>query len=365
VERAPGGVFARDWVNHEEHEGHEEKEGKEETMLDIDKLPMRLAVGQLSELTDEVIQFTRQLGIQDIQFNFASGSPHLPGETHWEYMDLLQLRTRCEDAGLRLNAIENTPISFYDKIMLGLPGRDEQIEHMQTTIRNLGRAGIPIFGYHWMPNSVWRTSTTTPARGGAHVTAFDYDLVKDAPLTHDRVYTEQELWDNYAYYMKAILPVAEEAGVRLALHPDDPPVPMLAGVARIMRNFDGFKRALEIGDSPMHGLDFCVGSWSEMSSDGVLEAIRYFGSRGKIYYVHFRDVLGSATKFREAFVNEGNLDMFEVMKTLKEVGFHGFLLDDHVPTMVGDSGWVSRSRAFTLGQMSVMLDLAQKNGQHE
>jgi mannonate dehydratase len=330
-------------------------------MLDLDSLPMRLAVGQLNRLTDEVILFTKQLGIQDIQFNMYHDSPHLPGESQWEYINLLQLRTRCEDAGLRLNAIENVPIKFYIKAMLGLPGRDEQIEHMQNTIRNVGRAGIPIFGYHWMSSGVWRTSTTTPARGGALVTAYDHALVEHAPLTHGRPYSEEEIWANYTYFIRAILPVAEEVGVRLALHPDDPPVPQLGGVARIMRSFEGFKRAMEVGDSPNHGLDFCVGSWSEMAAgpETVFEALRYFGSRGKLFYVHFRDVLGQVPKFREAFINEGNLDMFRVMQTLVEVGFRGFLLDDHVPTMVGDSGWTSRSRAFALGQMSVMLALAR------
>ena len=325
--------------------------------MDIDKLPMRVGVGQLNELTDDIVQFSKQLGIQDIQFNMFHGSPHLPGETHWEYMDLLRLRTRCEDAGLRLNAIENVPIKFYNKIMLGLPGRDEQIEHMATTIRNIGRAGIPIFGYHFIVTGVWRTSSTTPARGGARVTSFDLELVKDAPLAFGRVYTEEEIWANYAYFIKAILPVAEEAGVKLALHPDDPPVPALGGVARIIRSFEAFKRAMEIGDSPMHGLDFCVGSWSEMGPEVVLEAIRHFGPQDKIFYVHFRDVLGSVPKFREAFINEGNLNMFEVMKTLRQVGFTGFMLDDHVPQMVNDAHWASRSRAYAIGQMSTMLDL--------
>ncbi len=329
-------------------------------MLDIHNLPMRLAVGQLNQLTDEAILFAKQLGIQDIQFNMYHGSVHLPGDEQWEYMDLLKLRTSCEDAGLRLNAIENVPIKFYLKAMLGLPGRDESIEHMQNTIRNMGRAGIPIFGYHWAIDGVWRTSDTALARGGAKVTAFDYAEVQNAPLTHERPYSDQEIWDNYTYYIQAILPVAEEAGVHLALHPDDPPVPELAGVARIMRNFENFKRAMEIGDSPNHGLDFCVGSWSEMDAEGVLPALRHFGSQGKLIYIHFRDVLGTVPKFREAFINEGNLDMFEVMKTLKEVGFNGFLLDDHVPMMSNDSGWNNRSRAFALGQMSVMLDMVNR-----
>src|SRR5215212_1267377 len=157
-------------------------------MLDIHSLPMRLAVGQLNQLTDEAILYAKQLGIEDIQFNMYHGSVHLPGEQQWEYMDLLQLRTACEDAGLRLNAIENVPNKFFIKAMLGLPGRDEQIENMQQTIRNLGQAGIPLFGYHWMPNSVWRTSTTARARGGAQTTAFDYELVKNAPLSFEREY---------------------------------------------------------------------------------------------------------------------------------------------------------------------------------
>ncbi|MFN8444450.1 MAG: mannonate dehydratase [Caldilineaceae bacterium] len=328
--------------------------------MDFDQLPMRIAVGQMRELTDENINFIRQLGIQDVQFNFYHGSPHLSDGSSWEYMDLVRLRTRCEDAGFRLNAIENTPINFYDKAMLGLPGRDEQIENMQKTIRNLGRAGIPVFGYHFIVTGVWRTSSTAPARGGAKVTAFDYDAVKDAPLSFDREYSEEEIWKNYEYYIKAILPVAEEAGVKLALHPDDPPVPTLGGVARIMRSFDSFKRAMEIGDSPNHGLDFCVGSWSEMSPEECMQGLHYFAERGKIFYVHFRDVLGQVPKFREAFIGEGNLDMFEVMKVLKDNGFSGFLIDDHVPMMDGDNGWKTYSRAYATGQMVTMLDLLNR-----
>ena len=316
---------------------------------------MRLALGQFNELTDEKLLYAKQLGVHDIQLN----TPKLPGETQWEFMDLLRLRTRCEDAGLRLIALENVPIQFYDQAMLGLPGRDEQIDHMATTIRNLGRAGIPILGYHWMPNSVWRTSTTTPARGGARVTSFDMALVENAPLTHGRVYTAEEMWANYAYYIRALLPVAEEAGVTLALHPDDPPVEMLGGVARIFRNFAGFKRAMDIGDSPMHGLDFCHGCWSEMGP-GVIEAIRYFGQRGKILYVHFRDVQGTVPKFQECFIDEGNSDMFEVVKTLKEIGFTGFLLTDHVPHIVDDTPWGHRSNAYALGYIKALLDVVNK-----
>lgn len=313
---------------------------------------IQLAVGQFSQLSDERLQFIKQLGVDNVLLN----TPALPGETHWEFRDLLHLRTRCEDSGLKLVSLENVPRKFYDRAMLGLPGRDEQIEHMATTIRNIGRAGIPIFGYNWMPNGVWRTSRTTPGRGGAKVTSFDMALAEDAPLSRDRVYTEDEMWANYEHFIRALVPVAEDANVKLALHPDDPPVESLGGVARIFRDFEGFKRAMEMMDSPVHGLDFCHGCWSEMGTD-VIEAIRYFGERDKIFYVHFRDVQGTVPKFQECFVDEGNSDMFEVLQTLKEVGFSGFLISDHVPHIVDDTRWGHRGRAYAVGYMKALLKL--------
>ena len=315
---------------------------------------MRLALGQFRELTEEKLLFARQLGITDVQLN----RPILPGEERWEFRDLLLLRQRAEDYGCRLVAIENVPNGFYEGAMLGLPSRDEQIENYQETIRNLGRAGIGILGYHWMPSSVWRTSRTTPDRGGARVTSFDYELVKDAPLTHGRVYTAEEMWANYEYFLKAVAPVAEEAGVRLALHPDDPPVPTLGGVARIFSSFEGFKRAMAVVDSPNSGLDFCQGCWSEMNTD-VYEAIRYFGSRKKILYVHFRDVKGHVPSFAETFIDSGNVDMIEALKVYREVGFDGFFLDDHVPQIVDDSEWGHRSRAYAIGYMRAALQAVE------
>lgn len=318
-------------------------------------LKMRIAIGQFNQLSDERLRFAKQIGASGVLLN----TPVLPGEKRWEFMDLLRLRTHVEDYGLRLEAIENTPVSFYDRAMLGLPGRDEQIENYQATIRNMGRAGIPILGYHWMPNRVWRTSTTTPGRGGAQVTSFDMDLVKDAPLTHGRVFTEEEMWKNYEYFMKAVLPVAEEAGVKMALHPDDPPVASLGGVARLFRDFEGFKRGVEIAPSPNSGLDFCMGCWSEMGP-GVIEAIRFFGERGKIFYVHFRDVQGTVPRFQECFLGEGNVDVVEAMLTFKKVGFRGFMIDDHVPRMVDDTPWGHRGRALATGYMMALLEAVNK-----
>jgi mannonate dehydratase len=320
-------------------------------------LPMRVGLGQFNELTDEKLQFIKQLGAND----FLMNTPKLPGEHQWEYEDLADLRQRAESAELRLMALENVPISFYDKAMLGLPGRDEQIAHMQTTIRNMGRAGIPILGYHWMPSGVWRTQEPATLRGGAKGTRFDMAEHENAPLSHGRTFGTDEMWANYEYYMERVLPVAEEAGVKLALHPDDPPVPSLGGVARLFYNFAGFKRAMDTFDSAYHGLDFCMGCWSEMGGmESVTQAIRHFGERDKIIYVHFRDVQGEVPCFNECFIDEGNVEPFDVMRLLKEVGFTGFMICDHVPAMVDDTRWGHRGRAYAIGYMRALLNTVNK-----
>jgi len=318
---------------------------------------MRIGLGQFNELSDERLTYIKQLGADD----FLMNTPKLPGDAQWEYEDLLAWRQRADAADLRLMALENVPVKFYDKIMLGLPGRDEQIAHMQTTIRNMGKAGIPILGYHWMPNSVWRTQPPAELRGGAKGTRFNMAEHDPNQLTHGRVYTADEMWDNYVYYLEAILPVAEESGVTLALHPDDPPVESLGGIARIFHSFEGFKRAMDRFDSPNHGLDFCMGCWSEMGGhDYVIDAIKHFGGRGKIVYVHFRDVQGQVPCFNECFINEGNVDTLAVMQALKDTGFTGFMITDHVPAMVDDTPWGHRGRAYAIGYMTALLQVVNR-----
>lgn len=320
--------------------------------IDLSSLPMRVAVGQINELTDEHLAFARQVGVHDVQMN----TPKLPGTERWEAEDLLTLRRRAEAHGLRLIALENVPVHFYDDIMIGKQGRDRQLENMIATVRNMGEAGIPILGYHWMPNGVWRTSFETLVRGGAVSNEFRYEEAKDAPLSHGRIYSAEEMWANYNWYMERILPVCEEAGVRMALHPDDPPVPTLGGVARLFGTFDGFRRAMEAHPSPMHGLDFCNGCWSEMrGGEGVLDAITWFGTRGRLFYVHLRDVQGRADDFKECFVDEGQSDVLAVVRKLREVGFNGFILDDHVPRLVNDSKYGHRGRAYAIGYIRGLL----------
>jgi mannonate dehydratase len=291
---------------------------------------------------------------------------------------------KAKEYGLTLEAIENVPIHFYQKAMLGLPGRDEQIENYRTTLRNMGRAGIPILGFHFMPNSVWRTERLSPGRGGAGCTKFDMAEVDKAKAPDgvrafvaksderreaipifgkdEEIVSEEKMWDNYVYFIKAVLPAAEQAGVKMALHPDDPPVPMLGGVGRIFREPEGFKRAYALNpDSPAWGLDLCLGCCSEMpgGKENVKEMIEFFGPKGRIFYVHFRDVQGVVPNFQECFIGEGNYDPAEAMMLLKKNGFDGFLLDDHVPHMDGDTDWNHRGRAHAIGYMQGLLRMGR------
>lgn len=336
-------------------------------MIDFEQLPIRVGLGQFNEISDERLQFIKQCGADD----FLMNTPKLPGTERWEYEDLAPLVERAESFDLRLMALENVPNRFYDKILLGRNGREEQLENVAATIRNMGRAGIPILGYHFMPNGVWRTSKEAAVRGGARATAFNLRQAKSAsaetargytshPLEIDGEYTDELMWENYCWYLERILPVCEEAGVRMALHPDDPPVESLGGIARIFRNFENFRRAMETFDSPMHGLDYCHGCWSEMcGGEGVLDAIRWFGAAGKIFYFHFRDVQGPVENFTECFLGDGNCNPIETVRVLKQVGFHGFLIPDHTPHFIDDTPWAHRGRAWTMGYIKALLEAVE------
>ena len=343
-------------------------------------MKIRIAVGQFHELTDEKLRFAAQIGATGLQMN----NPTLPGETYWQESDVRALVEKTESYGLKFEAIENVPTHFYDKAMLGLEGRDEQIENYQKTIRAVARAGVPVLGYHFMPNSVWRTERLAPTRGGAGATRFDMAVVEQSsdpqelrkfmPTTLGRqssmpvlgrdepVITEDRMWSNYEYFIKAVLPVAEEEGVRLALHPDDPPVPMLGGVARLFYRPAGFKRAYDLsGGSAAWALDLCLGCCSEMigGKANVAEMIEYFAPKGSIAYIHFRDVKGTVPDFTECFIGDGNFDPAEVMVLLARTGFEGFLLDDHVPHMDDDTDWNHRGRAHAIGYMQGLVRMGE------
>jgi mannonate dehydratase len=317
---------------------------------------MRAGFGQFREATPEYLRFAAQFGATDVLFNNAD----LPGDGgRWQLNDLVKLRLSVEQYGLKLSALENVPTTFYDQVMLGGPKRDEQIENMIFTIRNIARAGIPVFGYHWMPSSVWRT-TPASIRCDAIASAFDYDEAKRLPMTHGREFTEEEVWGNLEYWIKIITPIAEEEGIRLGIHPCDPPVKTLGGLPLVMRSFDSYKRLIEIYPSDSNGIEFCQGTFSEMEGDDIYEMIRYFGERRKILYVHFRNVSAQVPTFHEEFINTGYVDMYKAMKIYHEVEFDGFFIDDHVPQTFQDTPWGHRGRAFANGYIQAMIEAVTK-----
>ncbi|MDQ3809116.1 MAG: mannonate dehydratase [Chloroflexota bacterium] len=313
---------------------------------------MRPGFGQFNVATAEYLQFAAQFGATDVLLNTAL----LPGAERWELVDLVKLRLSVEQWGLRLSALENVPTHFYDQIMLGGPKRDRQIENMIWTIRNIAQAGIPIFGYHWMPSHVWRTPPTA-IRGGALATAYDHGVAQRLPNTHGRVYSEEEMWRNLESWIAIITPIAEREGIRLGIHPCDPPVESVGGVPQLLRSFEAYKRLIDIYPSCANAIEFCQGSFAEMA-DGVdvYEKIRYFGARKKILYVHFRNVSGTVPVFQEEFVNTGYVDMYRAMQTYHEVGFDGFFIDDHVPHTFQDTAWGHRGRAFANGYIQGLIE---------
>ena len=319
---------------------------------------MRAGFGQFREATPEYLRFCAQFGATDVLLNSAN----LPGAGgRWQLGELVKLRLTVEQYGLKLSALENVPVSFYDHIMLRGPDRDQQTENMIFTIRNIARAGIPVFGYHWMPSQVWRTTPET-IRCDAVASAFDYDEAGKLPLTHDREYTEEEMWENLEYWIKVITPVAEEEGIRLGIHPCDPPVPVLGGIPQLLRSFSAYKRLIEIYPSDSNGIEFCQGTFSEMEGEDIYEMIRYFGERRKILYVHFRNVSGQVPNFHEEFINTGYVDMYRAMTVYRDVGFDGFFIDDHVPQTFQDTQWGHRGRAFANGYIQAMIEAVTKAG---
>jgi mannonate dehydratase len=337
---------------------------------------IRLSLGHVEKFDDTIAAFARQLGMRGIQLHAPAD---LPGEGgYWSVQELQALRDRCAAAGLEIDGLENVPPAHFTKIQRGAPGRDEQIENYCTTVRSMARAGIFMLGYNFQATYVWRTDMNATGRGGARVTAFDLDTVAGGnalagyKLTPGGELGEPldagQMWANHKYFLDAVLPVAEEVGVRLALHPDDPPVDVpLGGAARIFTTPAAFAIAFaQARESPAWGLDLCLGTVSEMGGEAAInQVIDFFGPKGRICYVHFRDVQGVVPSFRECFLGEGNFDPAAVIRRLAETGFDGFLIDDHVPAMAGDLGtwgdtsagaYCSRGRAYAIGYLQGLLN---------
>ena len=296
-------------------------------------------------------KLAKQAGIDYAVGGLPFDDPQNAGDAPWDYLPLLRTKQRYESGGFELAVIESRPP--LNQAKRGLPGRDEEIATVITLIENMGRLNIPVWCYEWMTDFNWlRTNTSTLSRGGSLVTSFDSSLMAHAPGTELGPISEEELWENLVYFLRKVLPVAEEWNVKLAMHPDDPPLSPIRGVGRIMRSVENFQRLVDLVPSPMNGITLCQGNFALMTDD-LPSVIRDFGRQGKIDFVHFRDVKGTPEKFEETWHDAGKTDMLACLQAYKDIGFEGVLRPDHVPTVEGDNnanaGYSSFGRLYAIG----------------
>ncbi|MBN9060309.1 MAG: mannonate dehydratase, partial [Rhizobiales bacterium] len=301
----------------------------------------------ISPTPTPVWKLAKQAGV-DLAVGGLPSDDLRPGEAPWDLAPLQRMKANYEANGFQLRVIEARPP--LNRAKRGLPGRDEEIATVCTLLENMGTLGVPVWCYEWMTDFNWvRTNLATPSRGGSVVTSFD---INDVPvdLTSNPPIDEEALWANLEYFLKKVLPVAEKAGVKISMHPDDPPLSPIRGVGRIMRSIENYRRLVELVPSPMSTITLCQGNFTLMTDD-LPGVIRSFGK--KISFVHFRDVIGVPTRFEEAWHDAGKTDMLACMKAYRDIGFEGVLRPDHVPTVEGDSnehaGYSAFGRLYAIG----------------
>jgi mannonate dehydratase len=358
---------------------------------------MKLGLGLYRELlTPEHLRFARQAGVTHIVAHlpghFTRGESTIitsdaaaygfgvsePDDPVWTSAGLRDLKATVNGAGLELEALENfAPAQWYDVLLDG-PRRAEQIAHLKRIIRDLGRLGIPTMGYNFSIAGVFGRTEGPFARGGARSVGFQnppqppipagmvWNMVYDparfqphSPRETVGTVTSDQIWDRLRRFLDEMLPVAEEAGVRLAIHPDDPPLPTLRGAARLITHPDHFQRVLDLAPSPMNALELCVGTVSEMPDGDVYETVDRYSKAGALAYVHLRNVRGKAPYYHETFVDEGDTDMFRVLQILHRNGYDGVLIPDHAPLLDCAAPWHA-GMAYTLGWMRAAITAAAR-----
>jgi len=333
--------------------------------VSVARRPVLMKVGHQHDHSEMTLRALAAFGVN----NICSGSLGRDVEKGWSLDALGRLRKHVESFGIKLDAVPlpmaSSPIAKAEvpEILLAKdPQRDRAIEDICTMIRHAGQAGIPMVKYNLTFLGVVRTARTT-GRGGASLSTFDYAIGKqEPPLTEAGRITEEIYWDRIEYFLKRVVPVAEEAKVKIALHPQDPGMPKgqgWRGVETVLGSVEGLKRFVETSASRYHGLNFCQGTVSEMLAkpgEEIYDVIRYFGSRGKIFNVHFRNIRGGFLKFQEVLPDDGDVDMPRALRTYREVGFDGMIMPDHVPQIVGDVGG-QKAFAFCHGYIQALMQV--------
>jgi mannonate dehydratase len=306
----------------------------------------------LADVSPETLRWLKQLGCKHVIFQGTDGVDR-DKKGYWTSDDVRPVKKNCDEAGLALESMM-IPIDFYRLARLGKAGRDKEVENVCRTIRAAGDEGVPMMEWRFWPDFYWDERVgyyAAEGRGGARYKAFDHGRVKDSPpFAEIGEVGEKEMWERFLYFARPIVAAAEKANVRLTMHPNDPPVAVMRGVTRIFHHTDGLRRFLKEVPSKCSGITFCQGTIAEMGVN-VLDEIRHFGKDGKIFLVHFRAVRGAVPKYTEVFLDEGDLDMLQVMKAYRDVGYAGPIVSDHTPGMEGDTKWGHRGRTFSHGYM--------------
>ena len=306
---------------------------------------------------DKRWQLAKQMGVTDaVVHTLEIGD----GRSSWSYDDLLLLVNWFDDAGLKLRVVEGC-VPITEQVRLGRDGRDRDISEFKQFLRDCGQVGIPVVCYDWMPGIRWaRTEAHVPSRGGSLVTAYTDERMRSGTADAALSTTREELWEALRYFLQEVTPVAEEAGVKLGLHPDDPPTDSVRGIPRIINSPEAYQQVLECYDSEYNGITFCQGNFAAMGVD-IPETVRRFGNR--INFVHFRDVKGDADDFVETWHDDGPTDMLTTMEAYEDfVDDDVPMRPDHVPTMAGEDnsnpGYHMNGRLFALGYMRGLREQA-------
>jgi mannonate dehydratase len=306
---------------------------------------------------------SNQLGDQPVGDDNGWGLAGDPGQL-WTSEELAALRRQINAAGLELEAIENFDPAHWHDILLDGPKKGLHLENVKTIIRNVGEAGIPIFGYNFSIAGVAGRVKGPFARGDAEAVGMDGPFDKPMPngmvwnMVYDRsappgtvasAATDQ-LWQRLEGFLAEVIPVAEEAGVTLAAHPDDPPLPTVRGQPRLVYQPQLYQRLLDLKPSPRNALEFCVGTLAEMTEGDIYEVVDSYSRQGKLAYVHLRNVRGKVPFYKETFIDEGDVDVLRVLRILKRNGFKGVIIPDHAPQMACAAPWQA-GMAYALGYL--------------
>ncbi len=349
---------------------------------------MKLGLGLYRHmLTPDNFRFARQAGATHIiahWVDYFHGTVKIPESDAsrnwgviqnqgklWTYEELRDLKAAVNAEGLELAAIENLDPSHWHDVLLDGPLKKQHLENVKTIVRNMGKAGIPVLGYNFSIAGVWGHVEGPWARGGATSVAFlGAEGPQESPIPNGQVWnmtydpdasggtvgtvTREQLWQRLSDFLHAVVPVAEEAGVRLAAHPDDPPMPTIRGTARLVYQPALYQKLLDIYPSRSNALEFCQGTIAEMSEGDVYQAIDQYTRQNAIAYVHFRNVKGKVPKYHEVFLDEGDVDMVKALKIYRRNGYDGVMIPDHTPQMTCAASWHA-GMAFALGYIRGIL----------